>query len=196
MIIDLSHAHDITAKEAIEASDKPVIITHCGSRTMTYTMRMKPDDILQDMAEKGGVIGVEVAGFAPRTKAHPEATIECMLDHMKHLIELLGADYVGGGADSFYGDHSEMYRLLGEKEKRLPKPHYSRPRPTDIPPAFSMPKMRALTPPERPYVQGLEHPGEVTNVVKGLVRDGYSDKEITKVMGLNGMRVIKANWPR
>ena len=50
---------------------------------------------------------------------------------------------------------------------------------------------RASTPLEHPYCVGYENPGEFKNVIKGLVRDGYSDNEIIKVMGLNGMRVIK-----
>jgi membrane dipeptidase len=46
------------------------------------------------------------------------------------------------------------------------------------------------------YVKGLESPSDFTNIIRGLVRDGYSDDEIAKVMGLNGLRVIEANWPK
>jgi len=42
----------------------------------------------------------------------------------------------------------------------------------------------------------MENPAEVVNVAKGLIRDGYSDSEIAKVMGFNALRVIKACWPR
>ena len=45
------------------------------------------------------------------------------------------------------------------------------------------------------YVKGLESPTDFTNIVRGLVRDGYSDGEIAKVMGLNGLRVIRECWP-
>jgi microsomal dipeptidase-like Zn-dependent dipeptidase len=45
-------------------------------------------------------------------------------------------------------------------------------------------------------VVGAESPSDAINFGKGLVRDGYSDNEIAKVPGLNGMRVIKANWPK
>lgn len=192
MIIDLSHAHDITSLEAIEASNKPVTITHCGSRTLTYNMRMKPDDVLQAMAEKGGVIGVEAAGFAPRTDAHPEATIECTLDHIKYLMDLLGKDHVGVGLDAFWGDHAGLYKKYCDYPK---KPSDYRPRPPDLPPILDRCKMRAKTPVEFPHVQGLENPGEMINIAKGLIRDGYSDTEIAKIMGLNGLRVIKNNWP-
>jgi microsomal dipeptidase-like Zn-dependent dipeptidase len=45
------------------------------------------------------------------------------------------------------------------------------------------------------YVKGLESPSEFTNIARGLVRDGYSDTEIAKVMGLNGLRIIEDCWP-
>jgi len=45
-------------------------------------------------------------------------------------------------------------------------------------------------------VRGLESPSDFANIARGLVRDGYSDAEIAKVMGLNGLRVIRACWPK
>jgi microsomal dipeptidase-like Zn-dependent dipeptidase len=46
------------------------------------------------------------------------------------------------------------------------------------------------------HVKGLESPTDFPNIVRGLVRDGYSNTEIAKVMGLNGLRVIEACWPK
>jgi microsomal dipeptidase-like Zn-dependent dipeptidase len=45
------------------------------------------------------------------------------------------------------------------------------------------------------YVKGLESPSDFTNVIRGLVRDGYSDVVIKKVMGQNALRLIKKCWP-
>jgi membrane dipeptidase len=195
MIIDLSHAHDITSMEAIEASSKPLIITHCGTRTLWHNMRMKPDDVLQAMAEKGGVIGIESAGFGLRSEKWPDAHVEGSLEHVEYLMDLLGADHVGVGLDSFYGDHAEMYH---KRTYQSMKPHMYRPRPKDLPPPFDdgLVRLRATTPPDFPHVVGAESPNDAINFGKGLVRDGYSDNEIAKVLGLNGLRVIKANWPK
>jgi membrane dipeptidase len=194
IIIDVSHCSDLTALEAAEASDKPIIASHVGSRTLTDNMRMLPDDVLQLIAEKGGVIGVEAAGFAPRTEENPDSTIECTLDHIKYLIDLMGVDHVSGGPDTFYGNHALMYKEGGERSK--PKPSYNRYRDPNLPELFDAYEMRAKTPKEHPHVQGLENPGEYVNIAKGLIRDGYSDNEIAKVMGLNTLRVIKACWPK
>jgi len=194
LIIDVSHCSDLTALETAEASDKPIIASHVGSRTLTNNMRMLPDEVLKTIAEKGGLIGVEVGGFAPRTKQHPEATIECALDHIKYLIETLGADHVGGGPDTFWGDHPRMYKEGGESRKK--RPSDDRSRSPNLPPKFDMYELRAKLPLEQPYVRGLENPGEFTNIAKGLIRDGYSENEIKKVMGLNALRIMKTCWPK
>ncbi len=187
MIVDVSHAGDRTALDAVEASDKPVLISHCGSRTLTNTTRMLPDEVLQACAEKDGVIGVEVAGFAPRTEKHPEASIECLLEHLEYLVDLLGIDHVGVGPDTFFGDHAAMYRA---RRHRGASGHYVRTRPKDLPPSYDAAELaQGLD-----YVKGLESPYDFVNVARGLVRDGYSNEEIAKVMGLNGLRLIKRCW--
>ena len=194
IIVDVSHAGSITAMEAIEASDKPVLISHCGSRTLTNVARMLPDEVLQACAEKGGVIGAEVAGFAPRTKKHPEASIECLLEHMEYLIKILGVDHVGAGPDTLYADHAKLYRggPIGTVKKSTGIGHHTRVRPPGVPEMFDWGEIvRNLD-----YVKGLESPSDFTNIIRGLVRDGYSDKEIAKVIGQNGLRVIKTCWPK
>jgi len=194
VIIDVSHAGDRTAMDTVEASGKPLLISHVGTRTLTDNARMLPDDVLQACAEKGGVVGVEVAGFAPRTKKHPEASIECLLEHLEYLIDLLGVDHVGAGPDTLWGDHQGLYRQgpLGTVNKPKGRGHHPRPRPPEMPEVFDSGEMvRDLD-----YVKGLESPTDFSNIARGLVRDGYSDTEIAKVMGLNGLRVIEACWPK
>jgi len=194
VIIDASHAGDRTAMEIIEASDKPLCMSHVGTRTLTNNARMLPDDVLQACAEKGGVIGMEVAGFAPRTKKNPEGTIECLLEHLEYLIDLLGVDHLGAGPDTLWGDHQGLYRggPIGTIKPRLGRGRYQRPRPMEFPDNFSAGELVI----DLDYVKGLESPSEFTNIARGLVRDGYSDSDIAKVMGLNGLRVIKACWPK
>ena len=193
VIIDVSHAGSKTAMDTIEGSDKPILISHCGSRTLTNIARMLPDDVLKACAEKGGVIGVEVAGFAPRTKKHPEASIECLLEHLYYLINLVGIDHVGAGPDTLYGDHAGLYRNgpIGQVRSRGARGHYKRTRPPHLPPEFNTGELvRDLD-----YVHGLESPSEFTNIIRGLIRDGYSDNEIKKIMGLNALNLIKELWP-
>jgi membrane dipeptidase len=194
VIIDVSHAGDKTAMDVIEVSSKPLLISHVGSRTLTNNARMLPDDVLQACAEKEGVVGVEVAGFAPRTDKNPEASIECLLEHLGYLVDLLGVDHVGAGPDTLWGDHAGLYRggPKGTVKKRKGTGHYTRERPEGMPEVFDAGEMvRNLD-----YVRGLESPSDFTNIARGLVRDGFSNTEIAKVMGGNGLNVIKACWPK
>jgi membrane dipeptidase len=194
VIIDISHAGDKTAMDTIEVSAKPILVSHCGSRTLTNSTRMLPDEVLQACAEKDGVVGVEVAGFAPRTKKNPEGTIECLLEHLEYLIDLLGVKHVGVGPDTLYGDHPGLYRFgpLGEVRSRGARGRHRRERPSHLPKVFNTGEMvRDLE-----YVKGLESPSEFTNVIRGLIRDGYSDNDIKKVMGQNSFELIKKIWPR
>ena len=46
-----------------------------------------------------------------------------------------------------------------------------------------------------PYVKGLENPTEgYWNVVRWLVKNGYSDEDIVKVIGGNTIRVLREVW--
>jgi membrane dipeptidase len=48
---------------------------------------------------------------------------------------------------------------------------------------------------EVPYVKGLENPTEASvNILRWLVKHGYSDEDIRKVLGENALRVLKQVW--
>jgi membrane dipeptidase len=49
--------------------------------------------------------------------------------------------------------------------------------------------------PKISYVKGLENPTECSNsIVRYLIKSGYSDQEIEKVIGGNVMRVLREVW--
>lgn len=192
MLIDVSHCGDKTALDTIKASDDPIIISHCGSREITPTTRMLPDDVLQTCAEKGGVLGIEMAGAIVRTKEHPVASLEAYMDQIEYCIDLLGIDHVGFGPDTLYGDHIELYRSGAEKNKRRGLGHIKRPdKEGDEYLGISM-NLDEIP----DYVKGMENPNEsIKNPVRWMIKNGYSDEEISKVMGGNALRVLKEVWP-
>ena len=175
MAIDLAHVGDRTSLDAIEASEKPVFITHAGSRSVWNTKRMKPDNVLQAMAEKDGVIGLEAAPHTTLSEAHPKHTIESVMDHFKYLEQLIGLDHITFGPDTLFGDHVGLHRLFS-KELSI----------TQI--------SSGKTHPQVEYVDGLENPSEYPNIIRWLVREGYSDQEIAKVVGENTLRVLSQVW--
>ena len=185
MLVDVSHVSDQTARDTIESSKKPVIISHAGSKTVHPIKRMVPDDVLKSLAEIGGVIGIEAAPGYTATKDQPIPSIDTYMAHMEYCIELMGIDHVGCGPDTLYGDHVGLYKLYDDRMTKDGMGHYSRPK-----------QEEDLTVTELPtHVKGLENPTEaMENVIRWMVKNGYSDEDIAKVIGLNALRLLEKVW--
>ncbi len=98
MAIDVSHCGERTSLEAIEASAKPVLITHSNCRTLAPEVaRCKSDEAIKAAARKGGVIGItSVRHFV---RAQDPVTIENVLDHFDYAVKIAGIEHVGVGSD-------------------------------------------------------------------------------------------------
>ncbi len=185
MLVDVSHVSDQTARDAIESSKKPLVISHAGSKTIHTIKRMVPDDVLQAMAEKEGVIGIESAPGYTATNEEKTPSIDTYMKHLEYCIELLGIDHVGCGPDTLFGDHVGLYKAYDDRAANAGMGHYSRPRQSDDLSVDSLPD----------YVRGLENPAEaMINIPRWLVKNGYSDNEIAKIMGGNALRLLKQVW--
>jgi membrane dipeptidase len=98
MAIDVSHCADRTTLAAIEASSKPVLITHSNCRALVAnSARCKTDDSIRQMARRGGVMGVTMVRSFVR--ASGPATIEDVLDHIDHIVQIAGIEHAGVGSD-------------------------------------------------------------------------------------------------
>lgn len=97
MAIDVSHCGERTTLEAIEASQKPVLITHSNCKALAPVDRCKTDEAIQAAARKGGVIGLTSVRHFVRAK--DPVTIEDALDHFDHAVKLVGIEHVGLGSD-------------------------------------------------------------------------------------------------
>ena len=185
MLIDVSHVSDQTARDAIESSKKPIIISHAGSKTVHPIKRMVPDDVLQSLAEIDGIIGIEAAPGYTATKDNPVPSIDTYMAHLEYCVELIGIDHVGCGPDTMYGDHVGLYELFDELMTKDGMGHYPRPRQKDDLVVKELPT----------HVKGLENPTEtVHNVIRWMVKNGYTDDEISKVAGKNALRLLEQVW--
>lgn len=97
MAVDVSHCGERTSRDAIEASRRPVLITHSNSLALVPRQpRNKSDDIIRAMARKGGVMGITLVRAFVR---HGSPSIEDVLDHFAHVAGLVGIEHVGLGTD-------------------------------------------------------------------------------------------------
>lgn len=172
MIIDVAHASDRTALDACDSSRHPVMISHAGARALLDIPRLKPDDVIRACAATGGVIGISASPLSTASRRHPVHTIESVMDHFEYCANLVGIDHVTFGLDTHFGDHVAWHRYWSARDPR--------------------PATHPVT-----HVNGCENPAESTpNVLRWLVRHGYSDQDIAAVCGGNLLRVMTAVWPR
>jgi membrane dipeptidase len=184
MLIDCSHCGDQTTLDVIEASRKPILLSHIGARALWDSRRLAPDDVLKACAAKGGVIGVEAAPHTTLTRRNRRHNLDAFMEHFEYIVDLVGIDHVGFGPDTVYGDHVGLHHVysanLSIRESRA---------------TGEAAQDQAFE--EVEYVQGLENPTEGScNILRWLVKHGYSDDEIEKVIGGNAIRLLEEVWVR
>ena len=189
IMVDVSHVSDDAFWQIMEISAVPAIASHSSARHFTPGFeRNMSDEMIVALAEHGGVIQINFgsmfitqeareysdarteAGKAYLT-ANPEltetylyrefpkvyaaahgplpfASLDDVLDHFDHVVELVGIDHVGIGSD---------YDGVGDA---LP--------------------------------DGLKDVASYPNLIAGLLRRGYSEEDIRKILGENLLRVWAA----
>lgn len=189
MLVDLSHVGERTFWDAIHTTTKPVLVSHSSAYALCPVPRNLKDDQIRAVGQNEGVIMVNFySGFLDSTygrklqvfltrhkpeldsmaaarapgyavneflsKKYPEeadslrAPLSLLIDHIDHIVKLIGADHVGLGSD-FDGIES---------------------------------------PP-----RGLDDVTTYPLITKELMRRGYRNSDIVKILGGNFIRVYKAN---
>lgn len=175
MLIDCSHCGDQTTLDVIEASAKPIALTHIGARALWDTKRMAPDDVLKACADKGGIIGIEAAPHTTLTANHPRHDLESYMEHFEYVRDLVGIDHVAFGPDTLYGDHVGLHDAYKA--------------------SLSLKESSQQEHEKVAYVEGVENPTEASiNIVRWLVKHDYSDEDVSRVVGGNALRVLKEVW--
>jgi membrane dipeptidase len=121
MLVDVSHISERGFYDTLEASRRPVIASHSCCAALCDHPRNLTDDQIRALAQNGGVVGITfVPGFVDPTwtpaqwPARP--SLEQLLDHIDHAVEVAGIDHVGIGSDfdgggSVLGDATEYPRI-------------------------------------------------------------------------------------
>ena len=96
MLIDLSHVGHRTAREAIDNSSVPVAITHANPSWFVDSPRNKPDEVINHLVSRGGVIG---ACLYPNLIGGKAAKITDFIEMVIRLIDQVGINHVAIGSD-------------------------------------------------------------------------------------------------
>ncbi|MHA2226111.1 MAG: dipeptidase [Candidatus Hodarchaeales archaeon] len=170
ILVELSHCGIQTALDAIEHSKDPCLFNHSGARSLNKPVgRLRKDEEIRALAEKGGVFGV--SAIPNQLSCEPEQSIDDHINHIEYVANLVGVDHVGIGLDNTFHDQVAFHRkLAAEKTVNLE---------------------RAGIILAADYIYGLESPSDWPNIIRGLVKRGYSDNEVKKIIGGNALRIIE-----
>jgi membrane dipeptidase len=180
VLVDLSHCGRRTTDEAIEASRKPVAITHAGCAAVADLPRNKNDATLRRLADRGGVVGIYLMPYL-RTSGQPMAAD--VLAHVEHALDVCGEDHVGIGTD---GTISAV-QLTGEYKKAFADEIAER-------------RKNGVSAPGETtavytFVPDLNTPRRFETLAAMLDRRGHPERVIEKVLGGNFLRLFAETWP-
>ena len=110
MLVDVSHISDSAFYDVLACSTKPVVATHSSCRALADHPRNMTDDMIRELAARGGVIQINFypvfldSEFAARFSSSGDLDLErpsykLIADHIDHVVSLVGVDYVGIGSD-------------------------------------------------------------------------------------------------
>ncbi len=172
ILVDSSHSGHQTTTEAVQFSKRPPIFTHTNCYALSQHPRNKTDDHIRALAAKGGVMGLTTVN--PMIKRDLPVTMEDFINHIDHIVKLVGVDFVGFGSDCLVRgwptDPKQKDEFLGFYGDAYFKPTYR----------FRYPL----------GTEGMNDEHKWLSVTAGLIKRGYKDDDIVKIIGGNWLRVI------
>ncbi len=172
IIVDLSHCGRKTSSDGIEVSRKPPAFTHtfCESLYRGHP-RAKTDELIKAMSDRGGVTGIAALGYF--IGPSPDTSLEDYVNHVAHAVKVGGIDHVGLATD---------FQIRGIKAWATRETWYE-PRLKNFKPEYNV-----RWP---PWIEGLDEPERFRNVAHALERRGYSEGDISKLLGGNWLRYFR-----
>ena len=164
ILVDVSHLSAAGTDHVLELATRPVIASHSSAHALCQHHRNLTDARLKGIAASGGVVGVNFFyGFIDA--ANP--SMDRLVDHIEHIASVAGVDHVGLGPD-----------FIKEVFEELPLPPDG-----ELLDGFD----------DKCTIPGLDGPAGLPLVTDALVRRGWRDNDIRKVLGDNWLRVFRSD---
>ena len=187
MIVDISHVSDKTFYDALETSTAPIIASHSSCRVLAGHVRNMTDDMIKALAAKGGVIQINFhAPYLDDAYDQAQKQLQPEVDALRKDLE---AKYPGPENSARRAD--EMRAL---QASRLPKVSWMR-IVEHIDHAVKLAgadhvgigsDMDGAVMPE-----GMEDCSHLPRITEELLRRGYSEVDVKKILGGNTLRVME-----
>jgi membrane dipeptidase len=162
IMIDLAHINPAGFDEVCGLTSKPLIVSHTNARRYYDVERNISDEQIKMIGARGGVIGINAILVSPDKV---EATLDRYIDHIEHVVDLIGIDGVGIGFDFCEFLWREMSDAAREElEAKLTTPH---------------------------FLADLTNHSHARNLTRRLIDRGWKDGAIKKLLRGNWMRILE-----
>jgi membrane dipeptidase len=189
VMVDISHVSDKTFYDALQASKAPLFASHSSCRAICDAPRNMTDQMMKDLAAKGGVVQINYhVGFLSQEfrdaeKANPEINKAISLEVMKRCGDNEGCQLIEG--DRITREYVEQGKLprvdfvkiiehIDHAVKVAGIDHVG------LGSDFDGANM--------PY--GMEDATKLPKITEALLRNGYSEGDVRKILGENTLRVM------
>ncbi len=162
VIVDLAHISPAGFEDILAITTKPPIVSHTNARRYYDIERNISDDQIRMIGERRGVIGINSVLVSPKEE---ESTLDRYIDHIEHVVNLIGVECVAIGFDFF----EFIYRQWPESARK------------ELAAKFTTPH----------FIPELSNHSHARNLTRRLIERGFSDENIAKILRDNWMRIVK-----
>jgi len=190
MLVDISHGSDKTFYDALEVSKAPLIASHSSCRALCNHARNMTDDMIKALAAKGGVIQInyEKSFIDQAYKDAYDKETGGVVEHMSELAKNCNNDEACIS--------QEMAKLQQKLTAEGKLPHVSWERIVDhidhavkLVGAGHVGLGSDFDGADMP--EGMEDCSKLPKITEALLRKGYSEGDIRKILGENTLRVME-----
>ncbi|AGI66690.1 membrane dipeptidase [Octadecabacter antarcticus 307] len=177
LVVDMSHSGDRSTLEAIDASSRPIAITHANPSWWHAARRNFGDDVIKPLVARGGMVGFSV--YPHHLKCGSDCTIESFCQMIADAASRYGAQHLGIGTDLCQDQPDSVvdWMRVGRWSKAMDYGEGS----AD---ASGFPAMPSWFGDNRDF----------GNIRTGLAAVGMSDSEVDGIMGDNWHRFYGENF--
>jgi len=97
MIVDMSHSAELSTLEAIEISQRPIVVSHANPLFWHKGLRNKSDTVLKALNDSGGMIGFSL--YPHHLKDSTNCTLDSFCEMIAETTKRISVKQIGIGSD-------------------------------------------------------------------------------------------------
>jgi membrane dipeptidase len=101
ILVDVSHLNIAGFWDVLETTSVPIVASHSNARAICNHERNLHDDQIRALADNGGLMGINFARqfLVEGATSGSDVSLDAMVDHVDHIVNLVGIDHVALGSD-------------------------------------------------------------------------------------------------